>query len=211
MKIFQNVRYLCDTDFVYKGEGAGRRKAAMEDLEIIDLYWQRDASAINESRTKYGGYCTTIANNILHSAEDTEECVNDTWFRAWNIMPPEKPSRLAVFLGKITRNLAIDRYRRDKSQKYGGGQIELCLDELEECIGEDNPIEDKFALKELLNDFLRSLPENNKNIFLLRYWYMMPIAEIAKRNDISEGAVKMILQRIRDKLRAYLEKEGVGV
>ena len=183
----------------------------MEDLHIIELYWQRDETAINESQTKYGGYCSTIAKNIFHSSEDTDECVNDTWFRAWNTMPPEKPSRLAVFFGKITRNLAIDKYRKDRSQKYGGGQTALCLDELGECIGEDNPIEDRLALRELLNSFLCSLPDKNRNIFLLRYWYMMPVAEIAKRNGISEGAVKMILQRVRDKLKNYLEKEGVGV
>jgi RNA polymerase sigma-70 factor (ECF subfamily) len=183
----------------------------MEDLHIIELYWQRDESAIKESQTKYGGYCSTIANNILHSAEDTEECVNDTWFRAWNTMPPEKPNRLAVFLGKITRNLAIDKYRRDKSQKYGGGQIALCLDELGECIGENSPIEDRVALKELLNIFLSELPDKNRDIFLLRYWYLMPIAEIAERYNTSDGAVKKILQRIREKLKTYLEKEGVGV
>ena len=125
----------------------------MEDIHIIKLYWQRDESAIKESQTKYGSYCITIANNILHSSQDTEECVNDTWFRAWNTIPPEKPRRLSVFLGKITRNLAIDKYRRDKSQKYGKGQIALCLDELGECIGENNPIEDRIALKELLNLF----------------------------------------------------------
>ncbi|SDA21852.1 RNA polymerase sigma-70 factor, ECF subfamily [Ruminococcus sp. YE71] len=183
----------------------------MEDLQIIELYWQRKESAIHESRNKYGGYCSAIANNILHSAEDSEECVNDTWFRAWNAMPPEKPSRLAVFLGRITRNLAIDRYRRDRSQKFGGGQTALCLDELGECIGEESPIEDRIALKELIDVFLHSLPEKNRKLFLLRYWYMMPVAEIAKRNNMSEGAVKMILQRVRNKLKDYLEQEGVGV
>ena len=183
----------------------------MEDIKIVELYWNRDESAINESRTKYGGYCSTIANNILYSAEDTKECVSDTWFRAWNTMPPQKPDRLAVFFGRITRNLAIDRYRRDKSQRYGGGQTALCLDELGECIGEDSPIEDALELKELLNRFLRDLSEKNRNIFLLRYWYMMPVAEIANRNSISEGAVKMILHRVRRKLRDYLDKEGAGL
>ena len=126
-------------------------------------------------------------------------------------MPPEKPNRLAVFFGRITRNLAIDRYRRGRSQKYGGGQAALCLDELGECIGETVPIEDKLALRELVNGFLYTLPDKNRSIFLLRYWYMMPINEIAKRNNISQGAVKMILRRVREKLRAYLEKEGAGV
>lgn len=183
----------------------------MEDSHIIDLYWQRDEQAIKESQRKYGGYCSTIAGNILHSAEDTEECVNDTWLRAWNIIPPEKPNRLAVFLGRITRNLAIDRFRSDTSKKRGGGQMALCLDELAECIGEDSPIEDRLALREGLNRFLRELPDKNRTVFLLRYWYMMPVSEIAKRYDLSEGAVKMLLQRIRNKLKEYLEKEGVVI
>ena len=170
----------------------------MEDEQIVDLYWQRSDLAISETNQKYGKYCHTIAYNICGTDEDADECVNDTWFRAWNTMPPEKPSRLAVFLGKIIRNLAIDKYRKDRSQKYGGGQVTLCLDELGECIGEDTPIEDRLALKELMDSFLHSLPDKNRKIFLLRYWYMMPVAEIAKRNDISEGAVKMILQRVRD-------------
>lgn len=183
----------------------------MEDLHIIELYWQRNESAIKESHAKYGVYCSTIANNILHSLEDTEECVNDTWLRAWNKMPPEKPNRLSVFFGKITRNLAIDKYRKDRTQKYGGGQIALCLDELEECIGEEHLIEDRIAFQELIYKFLNDLPEKNRDIFLLRYWYMMSIAEISSRNHISEGSVRMILQRVRDKLKKYLEKEGVGV
>lgn len=183
----------------------------MEDNKIIELYWQRDESAIRECQIKYGAYCGTIANNILCSAEDSEECVNDTWLRVWNVIPPQKPSRLSVFLGKITRNLAIDKYRKGNSQKYGGGQTALCLEELSECIGESSPIEDRIALRELLNSFLRELPEKNRNIFLLRYWYLMPVSEIAQRYDLSEGAVKMILQRIRNKQKSHFEKEGVGI
>ena len=154
----------------------------MEDSHIIDLYWQREEQAIKESQMKYGGYCRTIADNILHSAEDTEECVNDTWVRAWN-----------------------------RSKKRGGGQIALCLDELAECVGEDSPIEDRLALREVLNRFLREMPAKNRTVFLLRYWYMMPVSEIAKRYDLSEGAVKMLLQRARNKLKDYLEKEGVAI
>ena len=183
----------------------------MEDHQIIELYWQRNESAIQESQSKYGAYCAAIAGSILHAAEDAEECVNDTWLRAWNAMPPERPGRLAVFFGRITRNLAIDRYRRDRTQKYGGGQTALCLDELGECIGEESPIEDRLALRELVNHFLQGLSEKNRRIFLLRYWYVLPVAEIAKQLGSSEGAVKMSLQRAREKLKTALEQEGIGV
>lgn len=183
----------------------------MEDGQIIALYWQRNESAIQESQNKYGDYCSSIAYNVLHAREDAEECVNDTWLRAWNAMPPERPGRLAVFLGRITRNLAIDRYRRDRTQKNGGGQIELCLEELGECIGENRPIEDRLALREAVNRFLQGLPEKSRRVFLLRYWYVMPVAEIARRSGLSEGAVKMSLLRVREKMKTELEQEGFGL
>ena len=194
------------SSLMVKGYNGGE---CMDDSVIIELYWQRDERAIKESKSKYGAYCNTIADNILHSAEDTEECVNETWLKAWNVIPPERPLRLSAFLGRITRNLAIDKYRRERSGRYGGGQIAMCLDELGECIGEEPTIEDRLAFRELLNNFLRGLPEKNRDIFLLRYWYMMPTAEIAKRNALTNGAVKMVLQRVRKKLKKYLEKEGV--
>lgn len=183
----------------------------MDDKDIIELYWQRNELAIRKSEQRYGAYCLTIANSILSSKEDTEECVNDTWVRAWNTIPPERPSRLALFFGRITRNLAIDRYRNGKTKKHGAGQINCCLDELSECIGEQNTIEDTVALRELMNTFLCSLEKKNRDIFLLRYWYMMPVKEIAERYEASEGAVKMLLKRVREKLRIYLEAEGVGL
>lgn len=183
----------------------------MEDVTIIGLYWSRDEAAIQECQLKYGSYCRTIANNILSSAEDVEECINDTWLRAWNAIPPARPGRLSVFLGKITRNLAIDKYRKDNAQKHGSGQTALCLDELSECIGERSPIEDKVAFRDLLNTFLSDLSEKHQSIFLMRYWYFLSNQEIAQRHGISEGAVKMTLQRIRKKLKVFLEKEGVGI
>ena len=183
----------------------------MEDQLIIQLYWQRDEAAIRESQTKYGSYCITIARSILHAVRDAEECVNDTWLRAWNTMPPEKPGKLAVFFGRITRNLAIDRWRREHAQKYGGGQTALCIEELSECIGDTTPVEDRLALRELLNTFLRGLDNKHRVIFLLRYWYCLPVGEIAARYGMTEGAVKMLLQRIRKNLRSYLEKEGIGI
>lgn len=183
----------------------------MDDSCIVKLYWNKDESAISESHKKYGSYCNTIAYNILNSFSDSEECVNDTWMRAWNTIPPEKPVRLAGFFGRITRNLAIDRYRRDRTQKYGSGQITVCLDEIGECIGEETPFDDRIVLKDILNEFLRGLPEKKKDIFLLRYWYMMPVRTVAKHMNMSEGAVKMVLHRVRDKLKEYLEKEGIGI
>ena len=183
----------------------------MQDCEIVDLYWARSENAIKETGSKYGAYCRKIAMNIVSNDEDSEECVNDTWFRAWNAIPPKRPERLAVFFGRITRNLAIDRYRKKRSEKLGGGQIALCLDELEECIGETNPIADAIGISELLNGFLSDLPERTRNVFLFRYWYMMPVAEIAAQTGMNEGAIKMTLQRVRNKLKDYLKKEGVGI
>lgn len=183
----------------------------MDDEKIIGLYWQRDQQAIGESREKYGAYCGTIAENILHSKEDTEECLNDTWARAWESIPPERPRRLGVFLGRLCRNLAIDKWRHQRSGKQGGGQTALCLEELSECIGEEQQIEDRLALREALNAFLRAQTEKNRKIFLLRYWYMLPVAEVARRCGMSEGAVKMQLSRLRNKLKESLDKEGVAL
>lgn len=183
----------------------------MEDNIIIELYFQRNETAIRESDKKYGAYCGTIANNILHSQQDSEECVNDTWIRAWNAIPPEKPARLSVFLGKITRNLAIDRWRKLKREKSGSGQINLCLDELAECVGTQETLGDKLDLKEALDSFLSMLKPQTKRIFMLRYWHMCPISDVARLCGISEGAVKMSLRRTRKLLREYLEKEEIDI
>ncbi len=183
----------------------------MEDECITELYWKRDEQAVAESRSKYGAYCGTIADNILHSREDTEECLNDTWERAWNTIPPERPRRLGVYLGSLTRSIAIDRWRRDRAEKRGSGQAELCLDELSECIGEERPIEDSLALREALDSFLRAQSKKNRKIFLLRYWYMLPVTEVADRCGMTEGAAKMQLLRLRNKLKEHLEKEGVSI
>ena len=183
----------------------------MEDSVIIELYWQRSEEAVSESRTKYGRYCTVIADNILHCPEDTEECLDDTWLKAWNAMPPHKPDRLSVFLGKITRNLAIDRYRRSRAEKYGKGQIVLCLEELAECVGTDETITDDLALRAALDGFLRKLEGEARGIFMLRYWYMFSVKEIANRLGKSDGAVKMSLKRTRDKLKSFLEQEGFDI
>ena len=134
----------------------------MEDSAIIDLYWAREERALSETDTKYGGYCRSIAHNILRNREDTEECVSDTWLHAWNAMPPQRPSILSSFLGRITRNLSFDRCRRQNAEKRGGGALPLALDELSECVPAPGRVEhalEERELAEAIDRFLRTLPE----------------------------------------------------
>ena len=184
----------------------------MEDRQIIELYNERSEAAISETADKYGKYCHYIAYNILYNEQDSEECVNDTWYRAWNTIPPHQPNKLATFLGKITRNLALDRYKYYNREKRGRGQTFLVLEELDECISASNSTEqevDKRQLVETLNIFLRSLPSEKRQILVRRYWYLSPVKEIAKDFGISESSVKTILHRSRIKLKLFLEKEGI--
>ena len=145
----------------------------MDDSAIIDLYWARDEKALEQTDLKYGKLCRTVAYNILRSREDTEECVNDTWLRAWNAMPPNRPGVLSAFLSRITRNLALDTYKASKANKRGGGQLPIALDELGDCISGLQGVEQEMAYRDLvalLDDFLRRLPEKECCIFLRRYW-----------------------------------------
>jgi RNA polymerase sigma-70 factor (ECF subfamily) len=184
----------------------------MDDTKIIDLYWARSENAISETATKYGKYCRTIAYNILRNNEDSEECVSDTYLRAWEAMPPQRPRRLQAFLGKITRNLSLDRYKRLSAEKRGGGEVPVALDELLECIPAENSTEkaiEDIALTESLNRFLGTLSTESRRIFLRRYWYLTPVKEIAKEYSIGESKVKMSLLRSRKELKQFLEKEGI--
>ena len=183
----------------------------MEDKEIVNLYWERNQRAINETVSKYGGYCKSIAKNILGNNEDAEECVNDTYLNAWNSIPPHRPNTLSTYLGKITRNLSFDRFRSRNAEKRGGGEIELVLAELGECISGTDSVEQEVEKKELvrtINSFLDTLSQEKCNIFLCRYWYAFPVAEIAKRFGMTEGNVSVTLNRIRGKLRTYLIERG---
>ena len=181
----------------------------MDDLDIIELYFARDEKAIRESDRKYGALCRTIAKNILDSAQDAEECVSDTWMRAWNIIPPERPHRLEAFFASITRNLALDRWRQSRTEKNGGGTAALCLDGLKNTVSASaDPVEDTL-LRDLLNRFLRELKPDAREIFLLRYWYFCSIEEITHRTGKNNTAVRVSLFRTREKLRKYLEKEGI--
>lgn len=184
----------------------------MEDHMIIDLYWKRCESAITESSNKYGNYCHTISYNILHNSEDVSECVNDTWLAAWNTMPPKRPDLLGAFLGKITRNLSLNRYKSNSAQKRGGSQTELALTELEECISDGNPVEesmDQMALTKAIESYLMSQSSQRRKIFVRRYWYLSPIDEIAADFSMSRSKATSLLFRMRKELKLHLEKEGI--
>lgn len=183
----------------------------MEDKQIIDLYWRRSELAIFETANKYGAYCRAVAYHILHSEEDSEECVNDTWLRVWNAIPPQRPARLRMFLAKITRNLAFDKYKAQTAGKRGGGETELVLDELNECISTGDDAEHQCITQELeqtINRFVHTLPERDRNIFVRRYFFVETVEAIAEKQGLSANHVMVILSRTRQKLKTYLKKEG---
>ncbi len=185
----------------------------MEDREIIELYWRRSERAIACSEEKYGAYCRAVARQILRSLEDTEECVSDTWLAAWNAMPPHRPAVLRTFLGRLTRNLAVNRRIYDGAQKRGGGEVTLALEELQECAGGDTAEEafEAAELGRLIDRFLRGLSASECNLFLRRYWYLDSIDMLAARYGLRPGAVKTRLHRTREKLRTFLRKEGYAL
>ena len=189
----------------------------MEDNQIVDLYFSRDERAITESETKYGGFCTRIAMNILDNRQDAEECVNDTYLHAWQAIPPTRPQKLGAFLAKITRNLSIDRFKAQKAAKRGDSLFFSSLDELNECIpsgstgfgsGFDEETEAR-RIGECINRFLRKQSGEMQDVFICRYFYSDSIGEIARRFGLSESKIKSMLHRARQKLRKHLESEGI--
>lgn len=182
----------------------------MEDVQIIDLYWRRSEEAIAQSELKYGAYCRSIAGAILAAREDAEECVSDTWLAAWNAMPPQRPAVLRTFLGRLTRNLSVNRQLHNAAQKRGGGEVAIALEELKECAGGENAetVLEAAELGRVIDTFLRTLPEAECSLFLRRYWYLDSIDAIAQRFGLHTGAVKTRLSRTRGKLKKYLWKEG---
>ncbi len=184
----------------------------MEDEEIIELYFNRDENAVLETEKKYQSYLFAVANNILGNEEDAKESVNDTYMAAWNSIPPQKPDILIAFLAKITRNLSLKKFRSQTTQKRGSGEASVAFEELSELIPDtldlDSQIEDK-ELAEIITKFLYSLPQNERKIFVCRYWYLDSISDISKNFGYSESKVKSKLYRTRKKLLSYLSKEGV--
>ncbi|MCL2221216.1 MAG: sigma-70 family RNA polymerase sigma factor [Oscillospiraceae bacterium] len=184
----------------------------MEDHEILDLFFKRSEYAIDETKLKYGKRLQKTAMNILHNAEDAEECVSDTLFQAWEAIPPATPASLGAYLAKITRNLSLNRWESSMAKKRGGGEVPLLLSELEDCIpGTAGPEEDFEAtlVTEAINKYLETLEKATRKLFVLRYFHGESIRELSERFRISESRTKSILFRTRKKLGTYLEKEGV--
>jgi RNA polymerase sigma-70 factor (ECF subfamily) len=179
----------------------------VEDKEIVDLFWARSENAIVETSQKYGNYCMAIARNILSNHNEAEESVNDTYLAAWKTMPPSRPVKLSAFLGRITRNIALNKYDYNKAGKRNG-EFDLVLSELGDCISTYDNYEEGQVAK-AISAFLRGLDNESRNTFIRRYWYSDSISDVSKRFGMSESKVKSMLFRTRQKLRTYLEKEGV--
>ena len=185
----------------------------MEDQQIIALYWSRDPQAIDHSSRKYGAYLFTVAQRILSSREDCEECVNDAYFAVWNAIPEQCPARFAAFLGRITRNLALKRYEYLTAEKRNPAAA-VSLSELADCVsGREGPEDAAEArrVEAAISRFLSALEEHKRVVFLRRYWYFDSIQSISDKTGFSHGKVKSMLHQTRRRLREYLESEGIDV
>jgi len=183
----------------------------VNDEQIVELYWQRDEAAIQLTTDKYEAYLTKIAHNILADLEDSKECVNDTYLRAWNSMPTNRPKVLSTFLGKITRNISIDLFRRKNSAKRYASEYALSLSELEDSFQGEVSTEHKVdarMLDKAIVRFLRELPEDARNTFIARYYFFDSLKDVAAYCGMNEARLKSMLYRTRQKLRMHLIKEG---
>lgn len=186
----------------------------MEDQEIVALYWSRNEAALAYSEKRYSGYCHRIALNILADQEDADECVNDVWLRAWQTIPPQKPAVFSAYLGKLTRSLAIDRLRSKRAKKRGGGQYQAALEELADCLPSPNAVEDMAEagrFREVLENWLRDLSREKRQLFLLRYFYFLPVAEAAEVLGVSQSKAASTLMRLRRDLGKVLEREDISL
>lgn len=186
----------------------------MLDDEVVALYWQRDQTAIDKTEKNYGSYLMAIVGRILPSREDREEVVNDTYLRAWNSIPPHRPRQLSTYLGKIARQLSIDRLRKQGSLKRGGTEYALSLTELEECVSGGDVTAEQADLKQVgavISEWLYTQPVEKRNIFVRRYYFLEPIGKLAKDFGMSEEKVKSLLFRCRKSLKKALDEEGCCV
>ena len=189
------------------------RGGALEDNRIIELFFERSEAAISETEKKYGQYCRYIAYRILENEEDAKEIVNDTYLKMWSLIPPNRPDRLKPYIGMISRQLSLDRYEKNHAKKRGG-EVALVLDELSECIPDNDSradIGESVGLKDALNRFVRSLPDRTQNIFVRRYWYSSTVSEIAQEYGMKESSVTVLLHRTRKRMKKFLSKEGFDI
>jgi len=187
--------------------------SALDDNQIIDLYLQRCENAINETAKRYGSYCQAIAMGILHNKEDAEEVVNDTFLSLWNLIPPKHPDPFSTYIGRITRNIALDKYESRNAKKRGGDKTTLIFSELDLCLPSAFNVEDELDINNLskeINNFLSTVKREDKLFFVGRYWYNYSICEIASKLNVGESKVKVTLHRTRKKLKTYLEKRGIS-
>lgn len=185
----------------------------MEDSEIVALYWARDEAAIEETQRKYGPLCRSLAKSILQADEDAEECVNDALHHAWNAIPPQRPDRLGAWLGKVTRNLALNLWDKNRAQKRYGG-IEALLDELADCVPAPGGVERELEGQELsaaIDRWLRALPREDRVLFLRRYWYGAELRELAVERGVSPNRLAQKMLRLRRSLKNTLEKGGFSL
>ena len=185
----------------------------MEDLQIIDLYFKRDETAISETDQKYGAFCRSIALNMLSIYEDAEECVNDTYLQAWNTIPPQRPVRFGAWLGRVVRNISINLWNKNHRQKRYAG-IEQLLDELEDCIPSPATVEHQIEeqeLTEVVNTWLVSLPQNDRILFMRRYWNGETVNALAQESGASPANMAKRMYRLRQNLKSKLEKEGYSL
>ncbi len=184
----------------------------MDDKKIIELYFARSETAVTETDRKYGDKCRRTAYNILRNMQDSEECANDTYMKLWSVIPPQEPNPLYAFIMRIVRNIALDRVKRYSAMKRGGEVYDAAYDELAECVPSKENVNETVESAELtgkIEKFLGTLPREKRRMFLMRYWSFMTVPEIARRLGVGESKVKVTLMRTREKLKAYLEKEGI--
>ena len=189
------------------------RGIKMEDSQIIGLYFKRDEAAITETQAKYGAYCRSVALNILSVSADAEECVNDTYLRAWNSIPPHRPDKLGAWLGKVVRNIAFDLWKKNHRKKRYSGMEQL-LEELEDCIPSPAAVEreiEEQELTEVINAWLASLPQRDRILFMRRYWNGETVAALAGESGISATNMAKKMYRLRQKLKSRLETEGYSL
>lgn len=184
----------------------------MEDQRIVDLYWDRNEDAILHTQRKYDSLCRTIAQNILGNLQDAEECVNDAYLKVWNSIPPQRPQSLVAYLSRVVRNISLDRYRHNHAEKRSRG-ADVMLSELEECLSDDSVVSfsNDEGITDALNRFLKTLDQENRILFVRRYYYMDSNEVLSKTFAVNENTVRQRLFRMREKLKEFLEKEGIGL